>query len=540
VKRLCGHLFNGKAIVLLLQALLLTLLVPSGASARIERELSALEINAVLQKNGSLSVTQTLDFANTAELSWPLYSDALDLQVSADGRKLGAAALRRAKSGEVTLVSAPGQTGTKWQLSYRTNSLIIRSKERDQLYFQVLRESGFSVEYFTASFRLPEEASGGGLVGNLYGIGGIGSAVTTKVDEQELLFQAGNVGPRAILTMNAHWPKSVLKLGLFQELRLAFEDLEVAPWVGLAVLLPLLALAVLWRLIRRQRRYEAGTIAVRPEPPAALSPLIVGTLVDKKVYPKEIIALLIDVCQRGYVVIVKKSGQYYLSQRRQFDENLEGWERDILEALFPVANTKLTEQTMRALNRKSLFNPKVRRAFGSIYEAVTAKSFFAENPHTTRVRYKLFALSLYFLSVIGAVWIAVTGSSPYLLLPLAGTMLVCRLILKLTPTLVRYTPMGLQARKDWLAFRSYLSVRKPLPLEAARNRIFEKYLAYAVALGVTVDWAKRFDLSEIVILKPDWFVSYEESSTAQFAQDIEDFSRSISELLTEMRGPLVN
>jgi hypothetical protein len=250
--------------------------------------------------------------------------------------------------------------------------------------------------------------------------------------------------------------------------------------------------------------------------------------------------MLIDLCQRGYLVIVKKSGQYYLSQRKPFDENLESWEREVLEALFPIANAKMTTQAVKAINRQSLFSPKVRRAFQEMYEIITNKRYFAENPHTTRVRYKLFALSLYFASVFGAIWIAVTGASPYLLLPVGGTMLMCRLIIAYTPGLVHYTNEGLKARSQWLAFGRYLAQNELLPLEDSRNQAFERYLGYAIALNVTKQWANRFDFSNIIIVKPDWFISYEESSTAEFASEIEAFSESISELITEMRGPVVS
>ncbi|QQG49639.1 MAG: DUF2207 domain-containing protein [Candidatus Berkelbacteria bacterium] len=527
-----------KVIILTLQAAVL-LFLPSGVAAKVEQSVDLATLNLELRQDGSLEVVQELIFASPTSLNWPIYGELTKLSLSGDGVPIQPSEIKQQRTGDqVNLIAeTPHQL---WSLTYRASSKLIRSKERDQLYFQVLRESGFSVKQLRTTFKLPAEASGDGLTGNIYAIGGVGQTRVERPDSQTLTYQASFMGPNAILTINAHWPKSVLHLSLIEELRLALENLEIVPFLVLGILLPLLGLAVLLRLLARQKAIEKPNKRLRTTVPSALSPLVVGTLVDKKVYPKEIVAMLIDLCQRGYIVIVKKSGQYYLSQRRQFDDRLEPWEQGILEALFPVANTKLTESEMRALNRQSLFNPKVRRAFDDIYEIVTRKQYFAENPHRTRVRYKLFALSLYYLSVIGAIWIAVTGTSPYLLLPVAGTMIFCRLILRLTPGLVRYTQLGLNERAEWLAFANYLSEAQPLSLEAARNRVFEKYLGYAIALGKTKNWAGRFDISEMIIIKPDWFISYEETSTSQFAREIEQFSKTISTMLTEMRGPLVN
>jgi hypothetical protein len=538
-----GALISRFAIILLALTAFFALPVETALTIEDRRPLESVIVTVNLEPNGELLVTQELNLAARGGLSWSLYGQVRNLTVAADGVAVGSRALRQVRRGNQLTVSAAPPAAKNWTISYRTSSQLIRAKERDQLYLPLLREPGRNISLLQATFRLPiEDGVESGLTGNVYAIGGVTKTLTEPIEGQGLSFSAENIGPNATVTISAHWLKNVLQLGFFQELRLTLGDLEVVPWIVLGLFLPLVSLAVLLRLHRRGRQQERRISAKRHDPPSALSPLIVGTLVDKKVYPKEIVAMILDLCQRGYVIIIKRNGQYFLSQRRPADEGLEAWEKDILLALFPIANTKTDEQTVRSLNRQSLFNPDVKRAFGAIYEIVTTKNFFAENPHTTRVRYKLFALSLYFASVFGAVWIAVTGLTPYLLLPLAGTIVVCWLIIKLTPRLVRYTSMGLKERKEWLSFRNYLAEQKPLTLEASQSRIFEKYLGYAVALGVTTQWARRFDLdiANIVLVKPDWFFSYEESTTAELAQEIEKFSRSISEVLTEMRGPLVS
>jgi hypothetical protein len=515
-------------------------MLPAHSIAQSPLPVQRLTVRAELTRAGELTIVQEIVYFTPSRLSWLILSEADELQVTADGKTVGLDSYTTNRRSNEIRISSRDQSATTWQLTYRTRSQLIRSDERDQVYLPILKELGSSIGFLRITFTLPGDATGEGLIGNLYAIGGVSNPQTETSGTEEVVASAEQLGPKAIVTLNAHWPTTLLRLSPTQELRLALANLELLPWIVIGVFLPLLSFLILLRLLVRQRHQETVRAPLQPSPPEPLSPLIVGTLVDKKVYPREIVAMLIDLCRRGYVVIVKKSGQYSLSQRKPLDTNLEPWERDILEALFPIANARVTTEQVNQLNRQSLFNPKIRRAFSAMYDVVTSKQFFAENPHQTRVRYKLFSLSLYFTSVVGAIWVAVTGATPYLLLPVAGTMLVCRLIMLYTPGLVHYTPRGKAARAAWIAFGQYLSMQKPLPLEDARNQAFEKYLGYAVALGQTQGWAKRFDLTNIVIVKPDWFISYEETSTAEFANEIEEFSAAISKLLTEMRGPIVS
>lgn len=533
--------FHRKIILVLLQAVLaIAILSPSNAEAQSSIPIRSVRVQANIAQTGVLDISQEISLFSPGRLDWTVFGNIKGMAVYADGKPVDSQSLAIQGRGSEVRITSLSQTAATWTLVYFTSSQLIRSQERDQLYLPIIKEIGSSIGSMQVIFQLPEGTTDKGLVGNLYAIGGVSQSATQTSSAREILATAQQIGPNAIVTLNAHWPKTLLRLTPAQELRLALANLEVLPWLVIGVFLPLISFLILIRLLIRQRHQETSSAARQTTPPELLSPLIVGTLVDKKVYPREIVAMLIDLCRRGYVVIVKKSGQYSLSQRKPFDSNLEPWERDILEALFPVANARVTAEQVSQINRQALFNPKVRHAFSAMYDVVTAKDYFAENPHQTRVRYKLFALALYFASAIGAIWIAVTGASPYLLLPVAGTMIVCRLIMAYTPGLVHYTQSGKQARAAWISFGRYLAEQKPLPLEDARNQAFEKYLGYAVALGQTEEWAKRFDLSNIVIIKPDWFVSYEETSTAQFANEIEEFSAAISKLLTEMRGPLVS
>ncbi len=526
-----------KFILCCLQVVILACLYPLGSQAS-QASIARLEVDAALLKNGRLMVQQEILHHTPSPLQWQVSGRPHNVSVIADGTVV--------EQRDITLSRADNrfeirgnQLATLWRIEYQVSTQLVRLEERDQIYLPIIEERGQTVEEIRLRFRLPTDATGAGLTGNVYAIGGIGQIVTTEADNRTYSALVSRAGPKAIVTLNAHWPTTVLRLTPTQELRLALSNLEIVPWAVIGLLLPLIAVITLLVLFSRQRIRERVQLSEQSTPPDNLSPLLVGALLDKKVYPQEIAAMIIDLCSRGYIVIVKKSGRYNLSRRKPLDHHLEPWERNILEALFTAADTKVTTEHVQQLNRETLFNPQIRTAFQAIYDVITQKKYFAENPHQTRVRYKLIALVMYFCAVGCAIWVAVTGASTYLLLPVAGTLIVCRLIIAYSTKLVRYTTAGQLARTRWLSFGAYLARATPLPAEAARNHTFERFLAYAVALGCTKEWARRFDLSNVVIVKPDWYISYEESTTTEFVGELESFNRTVAALLAEMRGPLV-
>ena len=152
----------------------------------------------------------------------------------------------------------------------------------------------------------------------------------------------------------------------------------------------------------------------------------------------------------------------------------------------------------------------------------------------------LIALCFYFASVVGLVWTAVSDITPYLLIPLIGTIILSWLILRLTAKLTSYTATGLQQRSAWLSFSQFLSDPNPIDPTMARNQTFEKYLAYSIALGKTAEWTNRFEQSSSTIVKPDWLVAYQELDAGALGGELVEFVSKTSKLLTTLRGPLVN
>jgi len=525
-----------------LTPLLIAVLLSWAAPAQATLSVNSLSLNVELMDNGRIAVNQELEFVGSDTLSWRIFGNYRNLSILADGIKLSSSDYVTNKDSRGTLIRSKTDEAQTWQISYLSTSALIRHDDRDQLFVKILDQPGFNINSFEGIFRLPSQStSSDEFSGNLYAISGVFDSRTEKIDNRTISYSAGRVGPNSILTVNASWPKNILTLTKTQEWRLAITNFNLLPWLILGVALPILSILVLLLLIILNRSHGKVEVSeISAYPPSKLSPVLIGVLLDKKILPKEVSALLIDLCQRGYLVIIKKGGDFFFGRRRRSDENLLSWEVAILDELIPDSTYKISNPELKALSKQVLFSPKIKSAFHEIYEIVTKNNYFVENPHVTRIRYKLIGLAIYYFALIGVFWLIFSGGNNYLLVPLISTILIAWTILKLTPSLVKYSPTGLDQKKQWQAFANYLKQKKAIDSTLSRNQTYERFLPYAIVLNVSSEWSNRFDQSRAVQVRPDWFISYSDTSATEFADDITEFTTKISTILTDLKGPLVN
>lgn len=524
----------------LIFGMVLALFLASVASSVAEAGTAITRLGAAIkiQSDGTAFVEQVITYAEPSTFSWTAYSNVRNLSLSADGGAVPSKDVRKNGLGAGVRVSS-SRVASTWVMSYSTSTSLIRHDDRDQLYLKLFERPGSQIYQIAVVLELPTTANNSQLSGDLYVLNGVLGQNLQQPSDRQIIYSAAVAGSQSLFTVSANWSKQALPLNAYSEFRLTILNLELAPWIVIGLSLPIIGALILAGLFYQKRRDEQSTDKVRSAPPSLLPPILAGIVVSKKIYPEQIVALIVDLCQRGYLVIVKKNHQYYLTPRASTDEHLRSWEREILEQIF-AHNSKASADSLDTLGSEALFSPKVRDAFSRIYQVITGLEIFAENPHLTRIRYKLIALALYFGGVIGLILTAVFGTSPVLIIPFAGSMAIAYLIIKISPKLIRYTPSGLADRLAWLEFGNYLSERQPLPLESTQGRLFERYLAYAIALNKTKEWADRFDASSLEIVKPDWFITYEETSTSQLVDELVAFTGKISEKLATMKGPLVS
>ena len=287
----------------------------------------------------------------------------------------------------------------------------------------------------------------------------------------------------------------------------------------LPFLIPLgLAVYIIRRWLKSPRVKK--TVIAQYEPPDNLGPTEVGALIDFKIQPRDITAILIDLAYRGYLKIIEKEKKtlwikgkkYFLEKKKEADGNLKDYE----ELLF---NTIFSSKTLVEIDElKKEFSLKVvlKEIQKTVFRKLVDNRYFNRSP---------MGKLMIFLQVIA--WIIVITSIVFRQILLGSVGLI--LYFGSRVLCVFLTPKGAEAKWYALGFKEYLRVAERFRLDACTPETFEKYLSYAIAFGVEKKWAKRF--VDICKKPPDWFESSQPISTftaVGFVNSISSMSQAVT------------
>jgi hypothetical protein len=263
----------------------------------------------------------------------------------------------------------------------------------------------------------------------------------------------------------------------------------------LAALTVLLTLGgILFIVLRYLRHGRDPQVLAVPEyvtePPSDEMPGIVGLLIDEKADMQDILATLVDLARRGYFVIEQtdKGGVMGMFASTEFEfhrtdkpaTDLKGFEETLLKGLFPGGKKDTSLSDLRA--KFYQYIPAIKQ---QMYTDVVRKDYFKRSPETTR---NLWVFGGIGVAVLAAAlfWgaLQVTVVSPLIILPPIGLGIVGAVAAVFGVYMPAKTLKGAQEAARWRAFRQYLEhIGKYTDLKEAASQ-FEKYLPYAVALGI--------------------------------------------------------
>ena len=248
------------------------------------------------------------------------------------------------------------------------------------------------------------------------------------------------------------------------------------------------------------------------EPPTDDPPGVVGTLVDEVAEMREILATLIDLARRGYLVIEQTRGGGLLStaefQFHRTDKAAEGlapYESTLLHALFG-RSTSTSLSDLR--NRFYIHIPTLRQA---LYRAVVERGYFPRSPETTRNIWVGAGAGVLMLAVMGIVGLTaipeidlLQAISPFLLGPFIALLIPGLVMLIAASYMPAKTARGAQEAARWRAFRTYLqNIRRYVGDDAQVDELFERYTPYAVAFGIDSQWTRQ--MTPILRSMPEWY-----------------------------------
>jgi uncharacterized membrane protein len=279
------------------------------------------------------------------------------------------------------------------------------------------------------------------------------------------------------------------------------------------LLIPFVAFIIMfsiwWTHGRDPRR---NPIAVMYEPPDGLTPGEVGTLVDCAAAMRDITATLVDLAVRGYISIEQtedkhmmglysnKNFTFHLKKPASDWKGLKSHELSLLAAVF--SNGVLEAVNVAALQNH--FYKDLPSIKDGLLDSMLEHGYFLHRPDNVRGGWMAGGI---FLGVLLAIFgNAIAGSTGMAPLPFiiagAATGLVMVVFGYFMPA---RTATGERALEGALGFEDFLQHVESDRIARIEKtpELFEKFLPFAMALGVEKKWVSAF--GDICKQPPSWY-----------------------------------
>ncbi len=393
------------------------------------------------------------------------------------------------------------------EIVYRIQNGTRFFKDYDEFYWNVTgNDWPVPIDHAAATVHFPAGAAGSLRAQAFTGVYGSSQRdATAAADGAEAQFETNNPLPmRGGLTIDVYIPKDILR-----------EPGAITRFFwfvgGNPVLfLPLVTLAGMFALWWAKGRDPDPGVSVAPmyDPPPGISPAEAGTLLDDTIHPRDITSTIVDLAVRGYIKIEETEEKilvfthkdyvfHLLKPREQWGADLAPHERVMLENVFAGgAETRLSSLK----NRFYTAVPVIRQ---DIMSALRTKGIYLLDPESAN-GYSIgagIAILIPFAIFQYMGWANFLNSIPLLI----GSMLVSALIFWLfAREMTAKTVKGGRVRVAVLGFQEFMNRVDAERLKLMPPTTFEKYLPYAMALGVEHHWAQAF--TGIIKDPPQWYV----------------------------------
>ena len=263
----------------------------------------------------------------------------------------------------------------------------------------------------------------------------------------------------------------------------------------------------------RGRDPRLRPISAQYEPPDQLTPGEAGTLVDQSADMRDITASIVDLAVRGYLVIEEHTKErmlglvhdkdygFILKKDRNEWTKLKPHEQSLLDGLFSLSNVG-DSVPMSSLENKFYKNlPGIKSC---IFESLVTHGYYKRRPDTVRSAYIGMGIVIGIILVFGGLSLAGRlGEQPtaYIIAGIVSGLIICGFGWYMPA----HTEQGTRALEGVLGFEDFL-----VHVESDRFKrmiktpqMFEKFLPFAMALGVEKNWSKAFQ--GILKEPPEWY-----------------------------------
>jgi uncharacterized membrane protein len=394
------------------------------------------------------------------------------------------------------------------EITYRVRNGTRFFDTHDEFYWNITgNDWPVPIDHAAATVRFPVTAAGSLRAQAFTGVyGSTQRDAISNVDGAEARFETQNPLPmRGGLTVDVYLPKDILKApGAVTRF---FWFVGGNP----IMFLPLVTLCGMFALWWYKGRDPDAGLSVAPmyEPPAGISPAEAGALIDDSIHPRDITSTIIDLAVRGYIKIEETAEKvlifthkdymfHLLKPREQWGSDLAPHERVMLENVFAGgSDTRLSSLK----NRFYTAVPIIRE---NILSALKVKGIYLLDPQSAN-GYSVGA-AIAILIPFGVFqylgWASFFNSALLLVICIPLSLLIWWLFARVMSA---KTVKGARTLVAVLGFQEFMNRVDADRLKIMPPTTFEKFLPYAMALGVEHHWAQAF--AGIVKDPPQWYVS---------------------------------
>jgi hypothetical protein len=393
------------------------------------------------------------------------------------------------------------------EITYQVRNGTRFFEDHDEFYWNVTgNDWPVPIDHAAATVRFPMFAAGSLRAQAFTGVyGSTQRDATANVVGAEAHFETTSPLPmRGGLTTDLYIPKDVLK-----------EPSVLTRFVWFVggnpiVFFPVVTFLGMFALWWWKGRDPDPGVSVAPmyDPPPGISPAEAGTLLDDSIHPRDITSTIIDLAVRGYIKIEETAEKtlvftnkdyifHLLKPREQWSADLAPHERVMLENVFAGG----TDTRLSSLkNRFYTAVPVIRQ---DIMAALKNKGIYLLDPESANGYSVVAAIAIVapfgLLQYLG--WADFFNSVPLLVVCVLLSALIFWLFARVMSA---KTVKGARTQIAVLGFQEFMNRVDADRLKVMPPTTFEKFLPYAMALGVEHHWAQAF--AGIVKDPPQWYV----------------------------------
>jgi uncharacterized membrane protein len=249
---------------------------------------------------------------------------------------------------------------------------------------------------------------------------------------------------------------------------------------------------------------------------------------------RDISATLVDLAVRGYIFIEEKEESKLLGLRTTKDyvfhlrkkesdwKDVKAHERALLDSLFPGGHRTSVELS----DLENSFYRELPKIRDRVFERLLERRYYTKRPDKVRQVYLVTAAAVAFLSLWGGgLLTAIFKLASFGAIAATG-LVSAAIIFGFGWAMPARTFRGSRALEGVLGFEEFLSRVEGDRLQrmVKTPEMFEKFLPYAMALGVEKNWARAFE--GIYKQAPDWYrgTHFDGFSSRSFVSNLSSMS----------------